>query len=126
MRILLHNLFSYSYFLSVCDELKKQIAECEQNTRGYKIAGIATLGATGVGVVGNIALHNEIKKIEQSKSGGGLFGSSGGVGDTITEDTCASDPICSWERQCEMKSYKVKNCDHDTDCCAADGCPCEK
>ena len=60
------------------DELKKKIAECEQNTRGYKIAGIATLGATGVGVVGNIALHNEIKKIEQSKSGGGYSGGSGG------------------------------------------------
>ena len=56
------------------DELKKQIAECEQNTRGYKIAGIATLGATGVGVVGNIALHNEIKKLEQYKNGGGYGG----------------------------------------------------
>ena len=107
------------------DELKKQIAECEENTRGYKIAGIATLGATGVGVVGNIALHNEIKKIEQSKNGGGYSG-RGSVGNTVTEDTCASDPICSWERQCEMTNYKVKNCDHDTDCCAADGCPCEK
>ena len=56
------------------DELKKQIAECEQNTRGYKIAGIATLGATGVGVVGNIKLAQEIKKLEQSKSGGVSFG----------------------------------------------------
>ena len=63
------------------DELKKQIAECEQNTRGYKIAGIATLGATGVGVVGNIALHNEIKKIEQSKNGGGYSG--GGAGGDV-------------------------------------------
>ena len=60
------------------DELKKQIAECEQNTRGYKIAGIATLGATGVCVVGNIALHNEIKKIEQSRNGGGYGGGAGG------------------------------------------------
>ena len=60
------------------DELKKQIAECEQNTRGYKIAGIATLGATGVGVVGNSALHNEIKKIEQSRNGGGYGGGAGG------------------------------------------------
>ena len=48
------------------DALKAELDACEQNTRGYKIAGIATLGATGVGVVGNIALHNEIKKIEQS------------------------------------------------------------
>ena len=108
------------------DELKKQIAECEQNTRGYKIAGIATLGATGVGVVGNIKLHNEIKKIDQSKNGGGYSG-GGSLGNVKpVEDTCALDPICKWERQCKMQNYKVKNCDHDTDCCAADGCPCEK
>ena len=71
------------------DELKKQIAECEQNTRGYKIAGIATLGATGVGVVGNIALHNEIKKIEQSKNGGGYSGRGDGGGikvDTLSQE----------------------------------------
>ncbi|MBO4582527.1 MAG: hypothetical protein J5714_00520 [Alphaproteobacteria bacterium] len=66
------------------DELKKQIAECEENTRGYKIAGIATLGATGVGVVGNIALHNEIKKIEQSKSGSSFVG--GGAGGAVKTD----------------------------------------
>ena len=60
------------------DELKKQIAECEQNTRGYKIAGIATLGATGVGIVGNIKLAEKIKILEQSKSGGMSFGGGGG------------------------------------------------
>ena len=106
------------------DALQAELDACEENTRKFKIAGIATLGATGVGVVGNIALHNEIKKIEQSKSGGGYRG--GGGGGMKAEDTCASDPICSWERQCEMTNYKVKNCDHDTDCCAADGCQCEK
>jgi hypothetical protein len=58
--------------------LQAELDACEENTRKFKIAGIATLGATGVGVVGNIALHNEIKKIEQSKNGGGY---SGGRGD---------------------------------------------
>ena len=61
------------------DELKKQIAECEQNTRGYKIAGIATLGATGVGVVGNVKLAEKIKVLEQSKSGGGFSGGGQGL-----------------------------------------------
>ena len=60
------------------DELQAELDACEENTRKFKIAGVATLGATGVGVVGNIALHNEIKKIEQSKSGGGYRG--GGAG----------------------------------------------
>jgi len=60
------------------DALQAELDACEENTRKFKIAGVATLGATGVGVVGNIALHNEIKKIEQSKNGGGY---GGGVGD---------------------------------------------
>ncbi len=61
------------------DALKAELDVCEENTRKFKIAGVATLGATGVGVVGNIALHNEIKKIEQSKSGGGYGGGGSGV-----------------------------------------------
>ncbi len=60
------------------DALQAELDACEENTRKFKIAGIATLGATGVGVVGNIALHNEIKKIEQSKNGGGYGGGAGG------------------------------------------------
>ena len=71
------------------DELQAELDACEENTRKFKIAGVATLGATGVGVVGNIALHNEIKKIEQSKNGGGYSGggSAGGVQvDTQTQE----------------------------------------
>ena len=60
------------------DALQAELDACEENTRKFKIAGVATLGATGVGVVGNIALHNEIKKIEQSKNGGGYGGGAGG------------------------------------------------
>jgi len=108
------------------DALQAELDACEENTRKFKIAGVATLGATGVGVVGNIALHNEIKKIEQSKNGGGYSGGGSLGNGKPAEDTCALDPICKWERQCKMQNYKVKNCDHDTDCCAADGCPCEK
>ena len=109
------------------DKLKSDLDACEKNTRGYKIAGIATLGATGVGVVGNIKLAQEIEKQKILKGkGGGYAGGGSGAGGTVQEDTCAKDPICSWERQCKMTGYKVTNCDHDTDCCAADGCPCEK
>ena len=70
------------------DALQAELDACEENTRKFKIAGIATLGATGVGVVGNIALHNEIKKIEQSKNGGGYSGGAvGGVQrDTQTQE----------------------------------------
>jgi hypothetical protein len=109
------------------DKLKADLESCEKNTRGFKIAGISTLAATGVGVVGNIKLAQEIEKQKTLKGkGGGGYTGGGGAGGTVQEDTCAKDPICSWERQCKMTGYKVTNCDHDTDCCAADGCPCEK
>ena len=69
------------------DALQAELDACEENTRKFKIAGVATLGATGVGVVGNIALHNEIKKIEQSKHGGGYGGGRGTVNvDTQTQE----------------------------------------
>ena len=50
------------------DALRAEIAACEENTHGYKVAGIATLAATGVGVVGNIALHNKIKAAQKGNS----------------------------------------------------------
>lgn len=98
------------------DELKKQIAECEQNTRGYKIAGIATLGATGVGVVGNIALHNEIKKIEQSKSGGVSFGGSASGGQGLGH--------LSKEQKQDVQCKEIFCLDDDPEMAEANGCEC--
>ena len=98
------------------DELKKQIAECEQNTRGYKIAGIATLGATGVGVVGNIKLAQEIKKLEQSKSGGASFGGGGssgggqGLGHITVEQKVDIECEMFADLPCEDLCAKKYNC----------------
>ena len=110
------------------DKLKSDLEACEKNTRGYKIAGISTLAATGIGVVGNIKLAKDIEEQKLLKGRGGAGGFGGGAGGVVAQDNCSgvTDPICSWERQCKMTGYKVTNCDHDTDCCAADGCPCEK
>lgn len=82
------------------DQLKAELEACEKNTRGFKIAGISTLAATGVGVWGNIKLAQEIKKVKQSGTGGGYGGGVGGV----SEDLCAKDDICKWERECEAMS----------------------
>ena len=98
------------------DELKKQIADCEQNTRGYKIAGIATLGATGVGVVGNIALHNEIKKIEQSKSGGGYSGGGDSGGQGLGH--------LSKEQKQDVQCKEIFCLDDDLEMAEANGCEC--
>ena len=59
------------------DKLKADLDACEKNTRGYKIAGISTLAATGVGVVGNIKLAQEIEKQKILKGKGGGAGSGG-------------------------------------------------
>ena len=60
------------------DKLKSDLESCEKNTRGYKIAGISTIAATGVGVVGNIKLAQEIEKQKLLKGKGGGTGGSGG------------------------------------------------
>lgn len=76
------------------DKLKADLESCEKNTRGFKIAGISTLAATGVGVVGNIKLAQEIEKQKtlKGKGGGGAGGASAGGpnADTRTEEQKAS------------------------------------
>ena len=42
-------------------EKQKKLSECEKSVKGFKIAGVSTLTATGVGVSANIKLHNKIK-----------------------------------------------------------------
>ena len=53
------------------DEKYAALQKCEQTTKGFKIAGLTTLVATGVGVYGNIKLSQKLK-------GGGSTGSKGG------------------------------------------------
>ena len=97
------------------DALQAELDACEENTRKFKIAGIATLGATGVGVVGNIALHNEIKKIEQSKNGGGYSGGRGdggghGLGHISTEQKVDIECETFADFPCEDLCASKYNC----------------
>ena len=91
------------------DALRAEIAECEDNTHKYKIAGVATLAATGVGVAGNIALHNKI----QAANGGSRGGSGGSdvVQDARSEEQKA-DSECA------------KACERDATKAAKYGCEC--
>lgn len=50
------------------DEKYEALQKCEKNTKGFKIAGITTLVATGIGVYGNIKLS---EKLKGKKVGGG-------------------------------------------------------
>ena len=49
------------------DEKYAALQECAKSVKGFKIAGITTLIATGIGVYGNIELAKKLK----NKSGGG-------------------------------------------------------
>ena len=73
------------------DKLKSDLEACEKNTRGYKIAGISTLAATGVGVVGNIKLAKEIEEQKLLKGRGGAGGVSGGAGGGVVADTMSQE-----------------------------------
>lgn len=100
------------------DKLKSDLEACEKNTKGYKIAGISTLAATGVGVYGNIRLAQEIQKAKESKSGGGGYsggrGGSGGVAtDTRTEEQKISEDCNNSDFSCEDLCefhYECPNC----------------
>ena len=43
------------------DEKFAALQKCEETTKGFKIAGIATLAATGLGVYGNIKLADKLR-----------------------------------------------------------------
>ena len=93
------------------DALRAEIAECEENTQKYKVAGVATLAATGVGVVGNIALHNKI----QAATGGARSGSGGGA-KRVIRDTRSEEQKADIE--CTDK------CKRDATKAAKYGCEC--
>ena len=44
------------------------LKKCEENTEGFKIAGITTLAATGLGVYGNIKLYQKYHGDESSST----------------------------------------------------------
>ena len=49
------------------DEKYEALKQCEKNTKGFKIAGITTLIATGVGVYGNIKLAKDLKNVSKEQ-----------------------------------------------------------
>ena len=49
------------------DSKYEELLKCEKSTKGFKIAGITTLIATGVGVYGNVKLSQKLN----GKTGGG-------------------------------------------------------
>jgi hypothetical protein len=42
------------------------LQKCEKETKGFKIAGISTLAATGIGVYANIKLHEKLSNMTEA------------------------------------------------------------
>jgi hypothetical protein len=70
------------------DEKYEALQKCEQSTHGFKIAGITTLVATGVGVYGNIKLS---QKLNSPTKGGGK---SGNLQGSVTDSRSQKEKDC--------------------------------
>ena len=87
------------------DEKYADLQKCEKNTQGFKIAGLTTLVATGIGVVGNIKLSEKLK----NKNNGNTKGLN------IKKLT----PIESINQMCEEdcpSGYSSEQCSKYDDC----------
>lgn len=65
------NCFADSYDVRIAELTQQKLAkmqeleECGKSVKGFKIAGISTIGLTAVGVGGNIALANKQAKLDE-------------------------------------------------------------
>ena len=88
------------------DEKYAKLKQCEQKTRGFKIAGITTLVATGFGIYGNIKLAQRLRDGDNMGKT-----SNKNVQDTRSEETkgnwecenlfCVDDREFAIEKGCE-------------------------
>lgn len=87
------------------DTKYEKLQKCEKSTTGFKIAGLTTLVATGIGVYGNIKLSEKLK------------GKSGGRRNLSVKTDNRSDE--------EKANYECQNfCKDDTDFATGIGCNC--
>ena len=75
------------------DEKYEALQDCERKTQGFKIAGITTLVATGVGVYGNIKLSQKLQG-DGKKSGNSAGGLNAKVLSADESQRQACDEDC--------------------------------
>lgn len=69
----------------------RELADCEKNVKGFRTAGLATLGATGVGIGVNIALAGKLAAVRES--GGGGVARGGASADARSPEQVLDDNI---------------------------------
>lgn len=102
--------------------LEKQYAEkytelkkCEKQTKNFKIAGISTLAATGVGIYANIKLHEKLSKMHKSTPNGTLPAAR----IEITVDDQCRKMCCGGEDDCDRNAFEEDcGCSQLCDACA--------
>ena len=101
------------------DEKFAALQKCEETTKGFKIAGIATLAATGVGIYGNIKLSQKLQGKGSKKSGG-----SDGLNAKVLSASESQKQMC--DEECEG-SYTDEQCIALDKCWAAarSDCSCK-
>ena len=72
------------------DEKYESLLKCENATKGFKIAGLSTLVATGIGIYGNIKLSQKLKGKDKSKNSGGGLGLVSKSEEQKQDDECSS------------------------------------
>lgn len=72
------------------DEKYAALQQCEKSTKGFKIAGITTLVATGVGVAVNVKLASDLKKVNSAVNT--QLGLNAKSADQKAKDLC--DTLC--------------------------------
>jgi hypothetical protein len=71
------------------DEKYKALEKCAKESKTYKIAGIATLTATGIGLYANIKLHEKMSKMSGGSGGGDANRAAPPSTEDNLKDVCA-------------------------------------
>ena len=87
------------------DEKYAALEQCAKTTKGFKIAGISTLVATGFGVYGNIKLAQKIN------NGGSSSGGSHTIGDDNRSETQKANDECAMFCGLDPDTAREYHCD---------------
>lgn len=92
-----------------------ELQKCAKQTKNFKIAGISTLAATGVGIYANIKLHEKLSKTHKSTSNGTLPAAR----IEITADDQCHKMCCGGEDDCDRDAFEEDcGCSQLCDACA--------
>ena len=85
------------------DSKYEALQKCEKKTKGFKIAGLTTLVATGFGIYGNIKLSEKIKGKGSRHGGNGVLKDL-----SVVEHVRA---LCKTQKNAGVPEWQAEDCD---------------